>query len=131
MSSDQLCINLISYFFFQENFPKSFAKARLEIQAQHKSYVGCGDQCWYTSKVSKESAPSCGVLAVSINPNYVLFSVESAKGGKAETLECDVLLVCIGRRPFTSDLGLKNVGIELEPRGTISVNERFQTSCPR
>ncbi|CAK8690317.1 unnamed protein product [Clavelina lepadiformis] len=57
-------------------------------------------------------------------------NVESAKGGKAETLECDVLLVCIGRRPFTSDLGLKNVGIELEPRGTIPVNERFQTSCP-
>uniref|UniRef100_F6Z7K0 Dihydrolipoyl dehydrogenase n=1 Tax=Ciona intestinalis TaxID=7719 RepID=F6Z7K0_CIOIN len=57
-------------------------------------------------------------------------NVESAKGGKAETLECDVLLVCIGRRPYTNNLGLESVGIELEPRGTIPVNERFQTSSP-
>jgi len=62
---------------------------------------------------------------------FSLISVESAKGGKAETMECDVLLVCIGRRPYTTNLGLENVDIQLEPRGTIPVNERFQTSCPR
>ena len=42
-----------------------------------------------------------------------------------------MLLVCIGRRPYTQGLGLENVGIELEQRGTIPVNERFQTSCAR
>ena len=58
-------------------------------------------------------------------------SVEAAKGGKPETIECDVLLVCIGRRPLTSNIGLENVGIEVAPRGTIPVNDRFQTSVPK
>ena len=57
--------------------------------------------------------------------------VEAAAGGKAETLSCDVLLVCIGRRPFTSDLGLEGVGIALDNRGRIPVNGRFQTAVPR
>ena len=61
----------------------------------------------------------------------LFFRVEAAKGGSEETLQCDVLLVCIGRRPFTQNLGLENVGITLEDRGTIPVNERFQTNCPR
>uniref|UniRef100_H2Y7X4 Dihydrolipoyl dehydrogenase, mitochondrial n=1 Tax=Ciona savignyi TaxID=51511 RepID=H2Y7X4_CIOSA len=70
------------------------------------------------------------VTSASRSSSGIQVNVESAKGGKEETLECDVLLVCIGRRPFTSNLGLDTVGVELEPRGTIPVNERFQTSCP-
>ncbi|XP_012719086.2 dihydrolipoyl dehydrogenase, mitochondrial [Fundulus heteroclitus] len=54
-------------------------------------------------------------------------AVEAATGGKNETLTCDVLLVCIGRRPFTANLGLETVGIELDNRGRIPVNNRFQT----
>uniref|UniRef100_A0A3B3TJA6 Dihydrolipoyl dehydrogenase, mitochondrial n=1 Tax=Poecilia latipinna TaxID=48699 RepID=A0A3B3TJA6_9TELE len=54
-------------------------------------------------------------------------AVEAAAGGKNETLTCDVLLVCIGRRPFTQNLGLDSVGIELDNRGRIPVNNRFQT----
>jgi len=57
-------------------------------------------------------------------------SVEAAAGGKSETLTCDVLLVCIGRRPFTQNLGLDSVGIELDNRGRIPVNNRFQTKVP-
>ncbi|KAI5627049.1 dihydrolipoyl dehydrogenase, mitochondrial [Silurus asotus] len=57
-------------------------------------------------------------------------AVEAAAGGKNETLTCDVLLVCVGRRPYTSDLGLENVGIELDNRGRIPVNNRFQTKVP-
>uniref|UniRef100_A0A8C1L772 Dihydrolipoyl dehydrogenase, mitochondrial n=1 Tax=Cyprinus carpio TaxID=7962 RepID=A0A8C1L772_CYPCA len=57
-------------------------------------------------------------------------AVEAAAGGKSETLACDVLLVCIGRRPFTSNLGLEAVGIELDNRGRIPVNGRFQTKVP-
>lgn len=59
------------------------------------------------------------------------FRVEAAAGGKSETLTCDVLLVCIGRRPFTQNLGLDTVGIELDNRGRIPVNNRFQTKVPR
>lgn len=59
------------------------------------------------------------------------FRVEAAAGGKNDTLTCDVLLVCIGRRPFTQNLGLDSVGIELDNRGRIPVNNRFQTKVPR
>lgn len=62
---------------------------------------------------------------------FPLVSVEAAAGGKSETLTCDVLLVCIGRRPFTSNLGLEAVGIELDNRGRIPVNGRFQTKVPK
>lgn len=61
----------------------------------------------------------------------VYFRVEAAAGGKNETLTCDVLLVCIGRRPYTQNLGLETVGIELDNRGRIPVNNRFQTKVPR
>nr|XP_030727003.1 dihydrolipoyl dehydrogenase, mitochondrial isoform X3 [Globicephala melas] len=57
-------------------------------------------------------------------------SIEAASGGKAEVITCDVLLVCIGRRPFTKNLGLEELGIELDPRGRIPVNTRFQTKIP-
>lgn len=52
---------------------------------------------------------------------------EDKKGKQAE-LESDVLLVCVGRRPFTSNLGLDNIGVQMDNRGRIPVNERFQTN---
>ncbi|KAF5912269.1 hypothetical protein HPG69_013436 [Diceros bicornis minor] len=57
-------------------------------------------------------------------------SIEAASGGKAEVITCDLLLVCIGRRPFTQNLGLEELGIELDPRGRIPINTRFQTKIP-
>uniref|UniRef100_A0A3B3T2E7 Dihydrolipoyl dehydrogenase, mitochondrial n=1 Tax=Paramormyrops kingsleyae TaxID=1676925 RepID=A0A3B3T2E7_9TELE len=57
-------------------------------------------------------------------------TMEAAAGGKSETLTCDVLLVCIGRRPFTQNLGLENVGVELDNRGRIPIDSRFQTKVP-
>lgn len=60
----------------------------------------------------------------------VTVSVESAKDGTKEELECDVLLVCVGRRPYTRGLGLENVGIALDDRGRIPVNSHLQTIVP-
>merc|ERR1712107_790986 len=51
-------------------------------------------------------------------------SVEGVKDGKTEDLEADVLFVCVGRRPYTSNLGLEELGIELDNRGRIPVNSR-------
>ena len=45
-------------------------------------------------------------------------------------LDCDTLLVCVGRRPYTDNLGLENVGIETDNRGCIPVNSRFQSAQP-
>lgn len=60
----------------------------------------------------------------------VKLSLESAKGGKESTMDVDVCLVAIGRRPFTQNLGLEEVGIALDKQGRIQVKEHFQTAVP-
>ncbi len=55
--------------------------------------------------------------------------LELEKDGKTETLEAEVLLSAIGRRPVTEDLGLEALGIELE-RGYVKVNGMMQTAVP-
>jgi dihydrolipoamide dehydrogenase len=55
-------------------------------------------------------------------------SIEPAAGGKAETLDADVVLVAIGRVPHTASLGLADVGVALDNRGRIIVDEHFETS---
>ncbi|PAV79967.1 hypothetical protein WR25_15593 isoform D [Diploscapter pachys] len=70
------------------------------------------------------------VQTASKNGNTISVEVEGAKDGKKQTLECDTLLVCVGRRPYTENLGLNSVGVELDNRGRVPVNERFQTKVP-
>ena len=54
--------------------------------------------------------------------------LEPAKGGKAEALDCDVVLVAIGRVPNTEGLGLANAGVTTDNRGRVTVDDRFQTN---
>lgn len=70
------------------------------------------------------------VLSASRNGGNISVEVEGAKDGKKQQLDCDVLLVCVGRRPYTDDLGLNSVGLSTDQRGRIPVNERFQTTVP-
>ena len=58
----------------------------------------------------------------------VTLTMEPRDGGKAETLKVDVVLVAIGRRPFTEGLGLKEAGVEVTDRGFIPVDADFQTN---
>ena len=58
----------------------------------------------------------------------VTLTLEPAKGGDAEELKADVVLVAIGRRPFTEGLGLQELGVAMDNRGFIQVDENFQTS---
>src|SRR3546814_498993 len=60
----------------------------------------------------------------------VALTLEPAAGGTAEELKTDVVLVAIGRRPFTEGLGLKELGVAMTNRGFIEVDENFQTSVP-
>jgi len=61
----------------------------------------------------------------------VVVSVEDVKDpSKKEDIPCEALLVCVGRRPYTTNLGLEEVGIERDERGRIPVNSRFQTAVP-
>lgn len=61
----------------------------------------------------------------------VVVNVENVKdSSKKEELNCDVLLVCVGRRPYTQNLGLEELGIERDEKGRVPVNSRFQTVVP-
>lgn len=70
------------------------------------------------------------VIGAQKTSNGVIVSVESVKDRLKEDIECDVLLVCIGRRPYTEGLGLDNVGIATDDRGRIPVNAMLQTIIP-
>lgn len=45
-------------------------------------------------------------------------------------LDADVVLVAIGRRPYTKGLGVEKAGIEVDPRGRIVIDDQFNTSVP-
>lgn len=57
-------------------------------------------------------------------------TVEPAKGGEAQVLEADVVLVAIGRRPYTEGLGLQEAGVTLDARGRIETNGHYATNVP-
>ncbi len=59
----------------------------------------------------------------------VELTVEPAKGGKAETLSADVVLVAVGRKPNTQNLGLPEAGVKLDERGRIAVDAHCRTSA--
>ena len=54
-------------------------------------------------------------------------TVEPSAGGEAKTLEADIVLVAIGRRPYTEGLGLEALGVSLE-RGRIVIDDHFKSS---
>ncbi|CAG8811911.1 7451_t:CDS:2, partial [Racocetra persica] len=68
------------------------------------------------------------VIDASKKDGKVFVNVEPAKGGSKETLEANVVLVSIGRRPYTENLGLENVGIELDEKGRIKIDSQFRTA---
>jgi dihydrolipoyl dehydrogenase len=57
-------------------------------------------------------------------------SLEAAQGGKPEELACDVVLVSVGRRPFTDGLGLEAVGVTRDNKGRVMVDAGFATNVP-
>jgi len=60
----------------------------------------------------------------------VSLTVEPAAGGDPETLQADIVLVAIGRRAFTGDVGLDAVGVATDERGKIIIDEHFATNVP-
>jgi dihydrolipoamide dehydrogenase len=68
------------------------------------------------------------VTGVDTSGKTLSASVEPAAGGAAEKLEADVVLVCIGRVPYTEGLGLKEAGVALDDRGRVQIDKHFATS---
>jgi dihydrolipoamide dehydrogenase len=57
-------------------------------------------------------------------------TVEPAAGGPAETVEADIVLVAIGRVPFTEGLGLEEVGVRKDNKGRVIVDAHYATNVP-
>ncbi|KJC42999.1 dihydrolipoamide dehydrogenase [Bradyrhizobium sp. LTSP885] len=68
------------------------------------------------------------VTAVDTSGKTLLAKVEPAAGGAPETIEADVVLVCIGRVPYTEGLGLKEAGVALDNRGRVEIDAHFSTN---
>jgi dihydrolipoamide dehydrogenase len=56
-------------------------------------------------------------------------NVEAGEGQK-QTLEADIVLVSIGRRPYTDGLGLDSAGVKLDARGRVATDAHYQTNVP-
>ena len=70
------------------------------------------------------------VTAVARSANGRTVTIEPVAGGDAETVEADVVLVCIGRVPYTEGLGLEEAGVQMDDRKRVAVDEHLQTSVP-
>jgi dihydrolipoamide dehydrogenase len=73
---------------------------------------------------------STKVTGATVSDTGVSLTVEPSKGGEAATIEADVVLVAIGRRAFTDGLGLKEIGVALDERGRVIVDEHWATNVP-
>jgi dihydrolipoamide dehydrogenase len=68
------------------------------------------------------------VTGVKVDGSRATLTIEPAKGGAAETIEADAVLVSIGRRPNTDGLALGKAGLELNQLGQIETDREFRTS---
>ncbi len=68
------------------------------------------------------------VTGVDTSGDVLKVSVAPAAGGDAETLEADVVLVAIGRVPYTEGLGLEAAGVQLDERGRIAIDGHYKSS---
>jgi dihydrolipoamide dehydrogenase len=68
------------------------------------------------------------VTGVDSSGKTLIAQVEPATGGPSEKIEADIVLVAIGRVPYTEGLGLKEAGVTLDNRGRVQIDGHFATS---
>jgi dihydrolipoamide dehydrogenase len=81
------------------------------------------------AKQGMEFKLSTKVTGAAKSKKGVTLTLEPAAGGAAETLDCDIVLAAIGRRPYTAGLGLEALQVAME-RGRIKVDGHFRSSVP-
>ena len=70
------------------------------------------------------------VTGAVLSETGVTLTVEPARGGEAETVEADVVLLAIGRRPYLTGLGLEAAGVALDERGRVRTDAHWATNVP-
>ncbi len=73
---------------------------------------------------------STKVTGVEKKNNGLAVTVEPAAGGEKSVIECDVMLVAIGRIAYTAGLGLDAVGVTLDKRGRVVTDHHYRTNVP-
>jgi dihydrolipoamide dehydrogenase len=68
------------------------------------------------------------VTGVDASGKTLKIALEPATGGGTQTVEADIALVAIGRRPFTEGLGLDKIGVEMDERGRIATDGHGRTN---
>ncbi len=71
-----------------------------------------------------------GVTSVTRKGNEVTVKVKNKTSNEEVELSGDYCLVAVGRRPYTESLGLEKIGLKLDERGRIPVNDHLQTELP-
>ena len=87
-----------------------------------KSFQRLLEKQGFTFKLSSK------VVSAEASNTSVTFNVEPATGGEAEKFEADVLLVAVGRTPYTEGLGCEAAGIARDTRGRIEVDHHYATN---
>ncbi len=73
---------------------------------------------------------SSKVTGVDASGKMLKVKVEPVEGGGAETIETDVVLVAIGRVPYTEGLGLEAAGVKKDNRGRVVIDSHYATNVP-
>jgi dihydrolipoamide dehydrogenase len=81
-------------------------------------------------KQGMEIMTSTKVTGVKSTKTGATVTVEPAKGGDKTEIACDYVLVSVGRKPFTTGLGLEAAGVALDDKGRVLVDAHYRTNVP-
>lgn len=70
------------------------------------------------------------VMSATRNGDIVNIEMENAKTGAKENLEADVLLVAVGRRPYVQGLNAEKIGLEVDKKGRLVIDDKYNTKYP-
>ncbi len=81
-------------------------------------------------KQGMEFILSAKVTGAEVKGQSVTVTYESVKDGTKATIAGDKVLVAVGRKSYTQGLGLEAVGVKINERGQIAIDDHYQTSVP-
>ncbi|KTW27775.1 dihydrolipoyl dehydrogenase [Pneumocystis carinii B80] len=104
---------------------------------EYENFIGAGmDEeisKQFTSIIKKQGLVlklGTKVLGGAVKGNKAKIDIQVLKDNKKETLNADVVLVAIGRRPYTEGLGLENIDVDVDEKGRIVIDSEYRTKIP-